>query len=867
MVLSEQEFKRPKEAKKKGRRAQDKAEPPIKKISLREVLTDPVLVALETKTKDLEEAKRQESQMLGDKMTQRMRNSDARRQRMRERAQAAMVRVQRDQAERLADVHAANSRALQPPAPGQPAATAGGAQPATSASGAVATPSQNGAAHPAAGGPASAVVGAGPVTGAAAGAAQAPAQAANGAPVVAAGVPQAQAVSGAPAAAAAYPNAANPYSVAQGQAYTGMMHAGMQTGYPSSFASMMGMPGTDFPFLSPLPPATMALFNEEERKREGERMARSAEEQRKEAELRAQESREENEEARQIREHEQRVKELREEERKTREEFLETKRRMRQHKRQLEQDAKQAKRDNAQARRDEAEALRLAKEQKKQMREMLQSGRLSVLDRDAGARQVLGESQIGAVPELPELSKPPNAFAIFRTRVTETVKAELAARQAEAGAGEVNFSTEIAQRWNALAAEEKDVYMQEASKLMAEYQQALDRRVAEEHERRQQMHSLSLGAKRSRTQTDFLALGDAGLAGAAGGVRLDDAILKRARTLQQQKRRLTRSWKAMVLQAVLALAPDYSTAAPLEEVIRKIGQLHPAFATKAEGKTKMLLDDLTKDAYVHVWCPSDVIELEEEDVELQDPDEHVPAGRGPVMAKLAGAEGGTYWGAWEDGEGGQRASLGDASGGAGEDAAMDEADEDAQAGEGGEGGGYGGFKSTKKRRSEWEKKAHYYAPADALELLPEGDDIGPVRNREYPTESEDRAAHNAEMRAQTASCDGRKAEFVLKHWDKFAPFISPEHRAPNSPLALKLHKAADQMRALESAKKSTKTRIPVHRQPACIVNGEMHPYQLEGLKWMVAQHDKGAGGILGDEMGLGKTLQVISLLGFMCMMM
>jgi SNF2 family DNA or RNA helicase len=31
--------------------------------------------------------------------------------------------------------------------------------------------------------------------------------------------------------------------------------------------------------------------------------------------------------------------------------------------------------------------------------------------------------------------------------------------------------------------------------------------------------------------------------------------------------------------------------------------------------------------------------------------------------------------------------------------------------------------------------------------------------------------------------------------------------------------------------------------------------QLAGLKWMVAQHDKGAGCILGDEMGLGNTPQ------------
>jgi hypothetical protein len=530
-------------------------------------------------------------------------------------------------------------------------------------------------------------------------------------------------------AAAAYAYAGDPYAVAHAHSHATMMHPGMhqQPGYASSFAGIMGQPGMDFPYLPPLPPATAALFNEEERKRDGYRLARSAEEQRKEAELRNQEHREEQEEGRQIIRHEQRIKDLREEERKTREEYLETKRRMREHKRQLERDAKQAKRDAAQAKRDEAEALRLAKDQKKQMRDMLQSGRLSVLDREAGARQALGDAvQAGAVAELPELPlpvKPPNAFAIFRTRVTETVKAELASRQAEDGASEVSFSTEIAQRWQNLAAEEKEVYMQEASRLMAEYQQELDRRVAEEHARRQQINSASLhGAKRSRTQTEFLSLGDSGAPGTAGP-RLDDAILKRARTLQQQKRRLTRSWKAMVLQAVLALAPDYSTASPLEEVVRKIGQLHPTFASKAEGKTKMLLDDLVKDNYVHVWCPSDVIELDEEDIELQDPDEDSASARDcvPIMAKLAGAEGGTYWGAAEDwggGEGGgagggcERGSLGDAAGGGDmEDGSMDAGDKDAC---GGERAGFMGFKSSKKRRSEWEKKAHYYAPADAL---------------------------------------------------------------------------------------------------------------------------------------------------------
>jgi hypothetical protein len=46
-----------------------------------------------------------------------------------------------------------------------------------------------------------------------------------------------------------------------------------------------------------------------------------------------------------------------------------------------------------------------------------------------------------------------------------------------------------------------------------------------------------------------------------------------------------------------------------------------------------------------------------------------------------------------------------------EDGSMDAGDKDAC---GGERAGFVGFKSSKKRRSEWEKKAHYYAPADAL---------------------------------------------------------------------------------------------------------------------------------------------------------
>jgi len=52
------------------------------------------------------------------------------------------------------------------------------------------------------------------------------------------------------------------------------------------------------------------------------------------------------------------------------------------------------------------------------------------------------------------------------------------------------------------------------------------------------------------------------------------------------------------------------------------------------------------------------------------------------------------------------------------------------------------------------------------------------------------------------------------------------------------------------------------KQPNCIKHGQMKPYQLEGLNWMIHLAEKGLNGILADEMGLGKTLQSISILAY-----
>lgn len=45
--------------------------------------------------------------------------------------------------------------------------------------------------------------------------------------------------------------------------------------------------------------------------------------------------------------------------------------------------------------------------------------------------------------------------------------------------------------------------------------------------------------------------------------------------------------------------------------------------------------------------------------------------------------------------------------------------------------------------------------------------------------------------------------------------------------------------------------------------GELRPYQVEGLQWMLSLFNNNLNGILADEMGLGKTIQTISLIAYL----
>ncbi|KAH7856443.1 hypothetical protein Vadar_001502 [Vaccinium darrowii] len=55
----------------------------------------------------------------------------------------------------------------------------------------------------------------------------------------------------------------------------------------------------------------------------------------------------------------------------------------------------------------------------------------------------------------------------------------------------------------------------------------------------------------------------------------------------------------------------------------------------------------------------------------------------------------------------------------------------------------------------------------------------------------------------------------------------------------------------------------VTEQPSTLQGGELRPYQLEGLQWMLSLFNNNLNGILADEMGLGKTIQAISLIAYL----
>ncbi|CAF0803284.1 unnamed protein product [Didymodactylos carnosus] len=60
-----------------------------------------------------------------------------------------------------------------------------------------------------------------------------------------------------------------------------------------------------------------------------------------------------------------------------------------------------------------------------------------------------------------------------------------------------------------------------------------------------------------------------------------------------------------------------------------------------------------------------------------------------------------------------------------------------------------------------------------------------------------------------------------------------------------------------------KVRERVLKQSTLLIGGQLKPYQIQGLEWLVSLYNNNLNGILADEMGLGKTIQTIGLITYL----
>ncbi|XP_028773967.1 probable ATP-dependent DNA helicase CHR12 isoform X2 [Neltuma alba] len=90
--------------------------------------------------------------------------------------------------------------------------------------------------------------------------------------------------------------------------------------------------------------------------------------------------------------------------------------------------------------------------------------------------------------------------------------------------------------------------------------------------------------------------------------------------------------------------------------------------------------------------------------------------------------------------------------------------------------------------------------------------------------------------------------------EEYADMVDSDHNGDTSDLL-------EGQRQYNSAIHSIQEKVT--EQPSTLQGGELRPYQLEGLQWMLSLFNNNLNGILADEMGLGKTIQTISLIAYL----
>ncbi|KAJ1450783.1 SNF2 family N-terminal domain-containing protein [Pelagophyceae sp. CCMP2097] len=145
--------------------------------------------------------------------------------------------------------------------------------------------------------------------------------------------------------------------------------------------------------------------------------------------------------------------------------------------------------------------------------------------------------------------------------------------------------------------------------------------------------------------------------------------------------------------------------------------------------------------------------------------------------------------------------------------------------------------------------------------------------KDFKDEIEANIAHDrADLKKRQADAATARLQFLLSQSDIFSHFGSgvvaaaqmrDEKRKKEAPSSPSRRRTRDASRESDDVQEEAPPKSEyLLAQPACI-KGQMRPYQLEGLNWMIRLQENGMNGILADEMGLGKTLQSISVLGWL----
>ena len=397
-------------------------------------------------------------------------------------------------------------------------------------------------------------------------------------------------------------------------------------------------------------------------------------------------------------------------------------------------------------------------------------------------------------------------------------------------------------RWRSLSEQERGIYVNVSLALQDNFQELLEKRKEEERRRRQESYSLELsGSSRRSTYTSMQS----------GGAERHQYAWGSPREVPASTRKMRTSWRAACLYATLQLnATSPDTAVTKTDMIAWI---HAAKPEILQGDAPFYLgihiSNLVRDGILASFQPAlkpATAGSEESEIapagRVQSP-QGGSFGRGRQAHMYYAVEGAAEKLDFEDVWPMQRSPSQQGRRGRVPRVHDDTSEDWMPGGERGSGGGHGGGE---------QREGKGYGAGE-----------GGVTIRQS----------QAAMLRHIHVCRARRAEFVLGMWDEFAPFFEPPDRdLANGMLARRLHQLSQFALSLPAAFTTTGQEVstgvgrgpllPVRGQPACI-KGTMREYQIEGLKWMVAQHDKAAGGILGDEMGLGKTLQVISFLGFL----